>query len=97
MHTKIYQNIFNYYRRQVHTNVSRVLFNQYYDATHKRRMRSSRLYWSGFGILVIGFTYASVPLYRIFCQVIIVVFKICYPYFNMYLTFDIMMFENKFP
>ncbi|XP_060814045.1 cytochrome c oxidase assembly protein COX11, mitochondrial [Bombus pascuorum] len=68
MHTKIYQNILNYYRRQVHTNVSRVLFNQYYDATHKRRMRSSRLYWSGFGILVIGFTYASVPLYRIFCQ-----------------------------
>ncbi|CAD1472662.1 unnamed protein product, partial [Heterotrigona itama] len=56
------------YGRQIHTNVSRVLLNQYYDAAHKRRMRSSRLYWSGLGILVIGCTYASVPLYRVFCQ-----------------------------
>lgn len=31
-------------------------------------MRSSLLYWSGFGVLVLGFTYAAVPLYRIFCQ-----------------------------
>ncbi|KAF3423423.1 hypothetical protein E2986_00843 [Frieseomelitta varia] len=68
MHVKIYQKILNCYGRQIHTNVSRVLLNQYYDAAHKRRMRSSRLYWSGLGILVIGFTYASVPLYRVFCQ-----------------------------
>lgn len=78
MYTKVYRKILNCYGKQIHTDVSRILFNQYYDATHKKRIRSSRLYWSGFGILVIGFTYASVPLYRIFCQVILLFFLYCY-------------------
>ncbi|XP_043789572.1 cytochrome c oxidase assembly protein COX11, mitochondrial [Apis laboriosa] len=68
MYIKVYRKILNCYGKQIHTDVSRILFSQYYDATHKKRIRSSRLYWSGFGILVMGFTYASVPLYRIFCQ-----------------------------
>lgn len=78
MYIKVYRKILNYYGKQIHTDVSRILFNQYYDATHKKRIRSSRLYWSGFGILVMGFTYASVPLYRIFCQVILLFFLSLY-------------------
>lgn len=66
-----YQKIFNYCKRQIHTNTSRILFNQYNNAAHQKRIRSSRLYWGGFGILVLGFTYASVPLYRVFCQVML--------------------------
>ena len=88
MHVKIYQKILNCYGRQIHTNVSRVLSNQYYDAAHKRRMRSSRLYWSGLGILVIGFTYASVPLYRVFCQVIIYVFQY-FLHLNLYMRINL--------
>ncbi|XP_017877504.1 cytochrome c oxidase assembly protein COX11, mitochondrial [Ceratina calcarata] len=69
MFLRIYPKILNCCNaRQIHTNVSRVLFNQYYNARHKKRMRSSLLYWSGFGVLVLGCTYAAVPLYRIFCQ-----------------------------
>ncbi|KOC64344.1 Cytochrome c oxidase assembly protein COX11, mitochondrial [Habropoda laboriosa] len=68
MYLKMYQKILNCCTRQIHTNVSRTLLNQYYNATHKKRLRSSRYYWSGFGVLVLGMTYASVPLYRVFCQ-----------------------------
>lgn len=49
-------------------NVSRVLFNQCYNAAHKQRIRSWRLYCCAGGILVLGLTYAAVPLYRVFCQ-----------------------------
>lgn len=68
MYLIIPQKLLNHCTRQVHTNVSRVLFHQYYNAAHKKRLRSSRLYWSGGGILLLGLTYAAVPLYRIFCQ-----------------------------
>lgn len=91
MYTKIYRKILNCYGKRIHTDVTRILFNQYYDATHKKRIRSSRLYWSGFGILVIGFTYASVPLYRIFCQVILLFFFIV---ISLYIFYILILCEN---
>ncbi|XP_076398040.1 cytochrome c oxidase copper chaperone COX11 [Megachile rotundata] len=68
MYLIVPQRLLNSCKRQIHTNVSRVLFNQYYNAAHKQRIRSSRFYWSGGGILILGLTYAAVPLYRVFCQ-----------------------------
>lgn len=64
----MYKKILNCCSRQIHTNVSRTLLNNYYDATHKKRMRSWRYYWSGLGVLALGVTYAAVPLYKVFCQ-----------------------------
>lgn len=40
----------------------------YGNLEHKKRTRSTAFYWSGVGILVVGLSYAAVPLYRIFCQ-----------------------------
>ncbi|KZC13688.1 PREDICTED: cytochrome c oxidase assembly protein COX11, mitochondrial [Dufourea novaeangliae] len=68
MYFKPYRNLFSVCTRHIHSNVSRVLFNRYYDSAHNKNLRSSRLYWSGFGVLIIGLSYAAVPLYRIFCQ-----------------------------
>ncbi|XP_076172704.1 cytochrome c oxidase copper chaperone COX11 [Ptiloglossa arizonensis] len=68
MYFRIYQKLLNSHARQIHTNVSRILCNRYYDPVTKQQLRSSRLYWTGFGVLVIGLSYAAVPLYRIFCQ-----------------------------
>ncbi|XP_076764239.1 cytochrome c oxidase copper chaperone COX11 [Xylocopa sonorina] len=69
MYSKIYTKLLNCYTKQINNSVPRILFKQYYnDAAYKKRLQSSRLYWGSFGVLVIGFTYASVPLYRIFCQ-----------------------------
>lgn len=47
-----------------------MLHEQYHEADRFKRLRSLRLYWSGVGIMVVGLSYAAVPLYRIFCQVI---------------------------
>ena len=68
MYFKIYQKLFNNHTKGRHADVSRILFNRYYDSAHNKNLRSSRLYWSGFGVLIIGLSYAAVPLYRIFCQ-----------------------------
>ncbi|XP_034184442.1 cytochrome c oxidase copper chaperone COX11 [Osmia lignaria lignaria] len=68
MYLIIHQKLLNRCTRQIHTNASRILFNQYYNAAQKKRLRSSRLYWSGCGVLLLGLTYAAVPLYRVFCQ-----------------------------
>lgn len=63
-----YQRVVNCFLRGIHTNVSRNLSNRYYGPKHNQNIRSTTLYWSGFGVLIVGLTYASVPLYRIFCQ-----------------------------
>ncbi|XP_043251655.1 cytochrome c oxidase assembly protein COX11, mitochondrial [Colletes gigas] len=68
MYFKAYQKLFSSHARQIHTNVSRILYNRHYGVNHNKNIRSSRLYWSGFGVLVVGLSYAAVPLYRIFCQ-----------------------------
>lgn len=70
MYFKVYQKLFNNYAKRRHADLPRILFNRYYDSAHKKNLRSSRLYWSGFGVLIVGLSYAAVPLYRVFCQVI---------------------------
>nr|XP_033325799.1 cytochrome c oxidase assembly protein COX11, mitochondrial [Megalopta genalis]XP_033325800.1 cytochrome c oxidase assembly protein COX11, mitochondrial [Megalopta genalis] len=67
MYFKLYQKLFSGCSKQAGVTVSRVLFSQYHAAQAKK-FRSARLYWSGFGMLLLGCTYAAVPLYRIFCQ-----------------------------
>lgn len=68
MYFKAYQKLFCGYSRQINAIGRRILFSQFHDAAYTKRMRSTRLYWGGFGILVLGCSYAAVPLYRIFCQ-----------------------------
>lgn len=42
---------------------------EYHNPEQKKRSQSTALYMTGLGILVVGLSYAAVPLYRIFCQV----------------------------
>ncbi|EFN84286.1 cytochrome c oxidase assembly protein COX11, mitochondrial isoform X2 [Harpegnathos saltator] len=54
--------------RQIYTSVSRNLMKQYSDSTFEKKLRSTALYWTGLGVLVVGLSYSAVPLYRMFCQ-----------------------------
>lgn len=39
------------------------------DISFQKRIRSTTLYWTGVGVLIVGLSYSAVPLYRMFCQV----------------------------
>lgn len=39
------------------------------DAARKKNLRSTLYYVTAGGVLVVGLSYAAVPLYRMFCQV----------------------------
>ncbi|XP_029161998.1 cytochrome c oxidase assembly protein COX11, mitochondrial [Nylanderia fulva] len=54
--------------RQIHTSASRNLMKNYSDASFKKKLRSTTLYWTGVGVLIVGLSYSAVPLYRMFCQ-----------------------------
>ncbi|KYN03456.1 PREDICTED: cytochrome c oxidase assembly protein COX11, mitochondrial [Cyphomyrmex costatus] len=54
--------------RQIHTSVSQNLMKDHSDNTMRKKLRSTALYWSGVGVLVVGLSYSAVPLYRMFCQ-----------------------------
>ncbi|XP_053996459.1 cytochrome c oxidase assembly protein COX11, mitochondrial [Hylaeus anthracinus] len=68
MYFNVYNKLLGVHAKQIHTNVSKILYNRHYESAHDKNIRSSRLYWSGFSVLVLGLSYAAVPLYRIFCQ-----------------------------
>lgn len=54
-----------------YTNISKKLLKNYTNTpknSHNLRVRSTLYYITAAGILVIGLSYAAVPLYRIFCQ-----------------------------
>ncbi|KAM0727081.1 Cytochrome c oxidase assembly protein COX11, mitochondrial [Formica fusca] len=54
--------------RQIYTNVSRNLMKDHSDTSFQKRIRSTTLYWTGVGVLIVGLSYSAVPLYRMFCQ-----------------------------
>lgn len=59
--------------RHINTNVNRALFNNFQnDPTTRLRHKTIFNYAAAAGILTIGLTYAAVPLYRMFCQVLII-------------------------
>jgi len=35
---------------------------------HRKRIRSTLYYFTAFGVVTVGMSYAAVPLYRMFCQ-----------------------------
>lgn len=43
--------------------------NPFEEATRKKNLRSTLYYVTAGGVLVVGLSYAAVPLYRMFCQV----------------------------
>jgi hypothetical protein len=65
--------ITNTYFKRINSNIDKKFFNKFPtdDTLIKMKTKTTFNYMVAFGILTIGFTYASVPLYRIFCQVII--------------------------
>ncbi|KAG7205776.1 hypothetical protein KM043_007723 [Ampulex compressa] len=68
MHFTTCHRILRYFTRHIHTNRSPNFTKYQQDALHKQRARSITLYVSGIGVLVVGLSYAAVPLYRVFCQ-----------------------------
>lgn len=52
------------------------------DLARNKSSRSTLYYAAAAGVLFIGFTYAAVPLYRMFCQVTLLV--ICVPILFLY-------------
>ncbi|XP_076238495.1 cytochrome c oxidase copper chaperone COX11 [Calliopsis andreniformis] len=68
MYFQVCQKLLSGHTKRFHANVSRTVINQYYNSAHQKNLRSSRLYWTACGVLVVGLSYAAVPLYRIFCQ-----------------------------
>lgn len=42
--------------------------NQSPGEAHRKRIRSTLYYFTAFGIVTVGMSYAAVPLYRMFCQ-----------------------------
>lgn len=54
--------------RQIHTSVLKNLMKNHSDASFQKKLRSTTLYWTGIGVLVVGLSYSAVPLYRMFCQ-----------------------------
>ena len=59
------------YARQCSVNLNRHLFNKSSSEDPlKKRIRTTLNYVAATGILALGLTYAAVPLYRVFCQVI---------------------------
>lgn len=61
----------NNYSRLISTNVNKTLFNNIQnDPVTQKRHKTIFNYAAAAGILTIGLTYAAVPLYRMFCQVL---------------------------
>ncbi|XP_032662705.1 cytochrome c oxidase assembly protein COX11, mitochondrial [Odontomachus brunneus] len=54
--------------RQIYTSVSQNLMKSHSDNLVEKKLRSTALYWTGLGVLVVGLSYSAVPLYRMFCQ-----------------------------
>lgn len=75
MYFNFCQRLTRTYGRQIYTSVSRNLMKQYADNTFEKKLRSTAFYWTGLGILVVGMSYSAVPLYRMFCQVLQLLYK----------------------
>ncbi|XP_014482311.1 PREDICTED: cytochrome c oxidase assembly protein COX11, mitochondrial [Dinoponera quadriceps] len=68
MYFNLTQRLTRTFVRRICTGVSRNLMKEHSDSTFEKKLRSTVFYWTGLGVLVVGLSYAAVPLYRIFCQ-----------------------------
>lgn len=62
------QGLIKFYLHRTNFNPSQHLLKQYHNPANRKKIRTTTLYWSGVGVLVLGLSYAAVPLYRVFCQ-----------------------------
>ncbi|XP_066601184.1 cytochrome c oxidase assembly protein COX11, mitochondrial [Prorops nasuta] len=68
MYFKSCYRLANNFIRNISTSSSRMIIKKQIYDSNRKKIRSTTLYISGLGILLVGASYAAVPLYRIFCQ-----------------------------